>query len=340
MFRSLSTISVGKFTGFQSSKRANFNGWIRNLSPSHSREIGVQYSRMRINGPLAIVVAALGAIALLGCARKVEQQAPSKANTPQRGDRVLVESSAAQFYEARVLNVEHSKLRVQALPSGDAALVEVADAYRLPSKVTPLAAASLAICNGPGERWFGCRVVKSDPEGADVTDVNELTQRLAWSQIMPPNALTELNLKRLFDKAGEQHDFEHDLAHAGAPKSIPGWRASAGKAVLARVDGKWWTAAISSEKRGKVRIRFAGSERQAEVDHAELAPEPPYPMEISQRSRFALVRPTNPNQPWNPVRLVSVDALEAVVEGIGSKRRTVPVRDLCPLETTIPTRNP
>jgi len=253
---------------------------------------------------------------------------------------VLVESSAAQFYEARVLGIESAKLRVQELPSGDAALVQVADVYRLPSKGNTLASGSLAICASRSERWFGCRITRSGADGAEVTDVDEMSHPIDWKHVIAPNALTELNLKRLFDKAGEQHEFEHELAHAGSPKNIPGWHPMPGKAVLARVDGEWWRSVISTEKRGKIRIKFAGSDRQIEVGREDVAPEPPYPMEISQKSRFALLRPANPNQPWSPIRLISVDALEAVVEGLGAKRRTVRVRDICPLESAVPTRNP
>lgn len=285
---------------------------------------------MRLTEPWANI--ALSCALLFACSRQTQKSEGVTVQSFKRGDRVLVESSAAKFYEAQVLAIENSKLRVQAMPSGDTALIPISDVYRLPAKPTQLARSSLSICNAPKERWFGCRIVSTDALGAEVTDIDGVKYRLAWTQIVQPNALTELNLKRLFDKASEQHDFEQDLAHAGAPKTIPGWRPLPGKSVLARIDGHWWLAIVASEKRGKVRVRFPGSERLLEVAHADLAAEPPYTLEISQKSRFALLRPTNPNQPWSSVRLISVDALEAVVEMVGTKRRTVPVRDVCPLE--------
>ena len=283
-------------------------------------------------------VTLIACIVTIACSRQKQNSDDVAAPQFQRGDRVLVESSAANFYEAQVLGVETSKLRVQALPSGDTALIPVSDVYRLSDKPSQLPHPSLAICSSQKERWFGCTITSADGGGAEVSDIDGLTYRLSWNQIIQPNALTELNLKRLFDKANEQHDFEQELTHAGAPNTTPGWRPLPGKAVLARIEGKWWSAIVVSEKREKFRVKFLGSDRQLEVEHADLASEPPYPMEISQKSRFALLRPTNPNLPWSTVRLVSVDSLESVIESVGSKRRTVPVRDICPLESIMPSR--
>jgi len=102
--------------------------------------------------------------------------------------------------------------------------------------------------------------------------------------------------------------------------------------VLAKVDGKWWSAVVVSSKRGKIRISTMGTDRSLEVERSDIAPEPPYPMDVSQKSHFALLRPTSVSQAWVPVRLISFDALDAMVEDVGRGRRTAPVRDVCPLE--------
>jgi hypothetical protein len=246
---------------------------------------------------------------------------------------VLVESSAAHFYEARVISEETNLLRVQAILSGDTASVEIADTYRLPAQSAHFLPHSLAICNVDQGHWIGCKVVGVATSVATVSDINQISYQLPFSQMISPNALTELNLKRLFDKAAEQREFEHDMAKAGSPRPVPGWQPSPGKSILAKVDNKWWLSAIVSEKHGKLRIRFAGTDRVLDVLHSEVAPEPPYPMEVSQKSKIALIRPASAGQPWLAVRLISVDALEALVEDLARGRRTVPVRDVCPLES-------
>ena len=266
------------------------------------------------------------------CSHRPHESAQSTSTSPRRGDRVLVESNAAQFYEARVISESAEKLRVQAVPSGDTALVQASDTYRLPAKASSLAVQALAICNVDGVRWIACRIANPSAGGTIVNDVNEKAYDISWSQVVAPNPMTELNLKRLFDKAGELHDFEHEMAKAGPPRSVPGWQPMAGRNVLANLDGQWWLAVVVSSKHGKFRIRLAGTDRSADVEKGNMVPEPPYPMDVSQKSRQALLRPASVGQPWGTVRLVSFDALEAVVEDVGRGRRTVPVRDVYPLE--------
>ena len=279
-----------------------------------------------------IVFTILTNLFALGCSNRSLQGAQSDPALPQRGDRVLVESSAAQFFEARVMSAETTRLRVQSAPSGDTVFVQIADVYRLPFKAAQLAPNSLAICNIDHERWLGCRVITATASSVNVDDINEVSRELPWSKVLRPSALTELNLKRLFDKVSEQRDFERDMAKAGPPRVVPGWQPSSGKPVIAKVDGKWWLSVIVSEKHGHIRIRFSGTDRQLDVALGDVAPEPPYPIEVTQRSRIALLRPASVSQPWMAVRLLSVDALDALVEDVWRERRSVPVRDVCPLD--------
>ncbi len=279
-----------------------------------------------------VMLSAISVLIGAACSHRSEDRAKLKSAAPLRGDRVLVESNAAHFYEARVISEEATRLRVQAVPSGDTALVQIADTYRLPAQAAHFALHSLAICNIDREHWVGCKIAGVTTSEATVNDVNQNSYQLPFSQILMPNALTELNLKRSFDKAAEQREFEHDMAKAGSPRQVPGWLPSPGKSIIAKVDNKWWLSLVVAEKHGKLRIKFAGTDRVLDVSHSEVAPEPPYPMEISQRSKIVLIRPASANQPWLPARLISVDALEALVEDLARGRRTVPVRDVCPLE--------
>jgi hypothetical protein len=210
--------------------------------------------------------------------------------------------------------------------------VQIADVYRLPSREGKLLPGTLAICNVDRVHWVGCRVVQVGATGASVIDVNETHYWLPWSQVLPPSALTELNLKRHFDTASELRDFERDMAKAGPPRVVPGWQPIAGKTAIINFDGKWWLSTIVSAKHGKIRARFSGTDHVLDVVPGHVAPEPPYPMDASQHSQAALLRPTSASQAWVHVRLISVDALEAVVEDVPRGRRTVPVRDVCPLE--------
>ncbi len=267
----------------------------------------------------------------LACSHRSQNSADSRSLLPKRGDRVLVESSAAQFYEARVITEATPQLRVQAMPSGDTALVQAADTYRLPTQPVQLAPQSLAVCNVNRGRWIGCRIASPKPSGARAFDADGNSYDIAWSQIVSPNPLTELNLRRLFDKAGERHDFDRDMAKAGPPRPVPGWQPIAGRSVLARMDGKWWLSFVVSSKHGMIRVRLAGVDRTIEVNRSDIAPEPPYPMDVLQKSHLALLRPASVGQAWSSVKLISIDPLEVVVEDVSHGRRVVPLRDVCPL---------
>jgi len=271
-------------------------------------------------------------LAVTSCSRRTLDGAQTISLNPLRGERVVVESSAAQFYEARVIGESTSRLRVQTVESGDMAYVELADIYRLPSTTRRLAPRTFAICNIDQARWVGCRILEASVNTANVTGIDTATHQLPWNQILTPTSLTEMNLKRLFDKAGERRDFEHEISRAGQPRTIPGWQPSLGKSVIAQYDGKWWASVIIGEQHGKLRVKSSETKHIVDVARDEVAPEPPYPTEISKKSRFALARPVSQGQAWIPVRLISVDALEATVEDLEHGRRTVPVRDLCPVD--------
>ena len=293
-------------------------------------QVIARIDRMGLSKGIPNIIAQLALV--YACSHRSHESNQSSSTLPKRGDRVLIESNAAQFYEARVISDSTPKLRVQAVPSGDTALVQASDIYRLPATISTLAAQSLAICNVDGQRWVGCRITNPEASGALVHDVNEKVYNLPWSHVVSPNPMTEMNLKRLFEKAGELHDFDHEMAKAGPPRLVAGWQPAAGRNILVKLDGSWWLAVVMASKHSKFRVRLAGTDRSVDVERADMAPEPPYPMDVSQKSRQALLRPASTNQPWVTVRLISFDALEAVVEDVSRGRRTVPVRDVCPLE--------
>ena len=276
----------------------------------------------------------LGAtFSMVACSRPAGDSQHHQQDIPQRGDLVLIESSAAQFYEARIIGNQGPRVRVQSVVSGDMRIEQAGNVYALPPKTPPLAARSYAICNIRESFWVGCRVSKSESDGAEVKDAQDHTHRLPWNRVLIPGALTELNLKRLFEKATEQADFEREIAKAGNPHNLPGWHASTGKVALARLDGSWRLGLIVGERRSLVRVQLLGTKHEVEVPREAVAAEPPYPLELVQKSRLVLLRPSNQTDAWRVVRLVSADALESTIEDYEHGRRVVPARDICPLQS-------
>ena len=269
----------------------------------------------------------------VACTRSTGNSQKAQDTTPQRGARVIVESSAAQFYEAQVMSAAGSRLKVQSRVGGDIATVQAGNVYQLPSNTNSLAPRALAICNVGDSRWVACRVSKADSAGVDLEDAQANTYHLPWAQVIAPGALTELNLKILFEKSAENRDFERDVARAGNPQTVIGWTPVSGKSALVKIADQWHIATILGERRGFARIKLAGTRREIEAPRDLVAAEPPYPLDILRKSHFALVRPSNQTEPWRLVRLVSSDTLECTIEDFESGRRTAPVRDVCPLDS-------
>jgi hypothetical protein len=209
--------------------------------------------------------------------------------------------------------------------------VQAGNVYSLPATSKPLTNHAFAICNIGEARWVGCRVTKSEANQAEFEDAQGGTYQLQWSRVLTPRALTELNLKRLFERSAEKLEFEREMARAGDPPRIAGWSPVTGKTVLVKAGGQWSLAVVLGERRGLVRLKLFGTRHEIETSRDTLAPEPPYPLEMLRNSRFALLRPSNQTDAWRPVRLISSDNLECTLEDLEGGRRTAPVRDVCPL---------
>src|ERR1700742_428260 len=100
---------------------------------------------------------ALSAIAV-ACHREGPAPLPH-GTTFVRGDLVVVEKAAAEFFEARVLSVNGASLKVQTSAEGEPVVVARSDAYRIERAAQPFAANAAAICRTAPARWEPCRVV-------------------------------------------------------------------------------------------------------------------------------------------------------------------------------------
>src|SRR5262249_30097337 len=106
------------FCGLVDERRLKTRSYARRV-PSRS------VSRRRLHGALMLIVCTTAA-----CSRsKGPRDAP--AAEFRRGDVVVVERAAAEFFEGRVLAVAPSSLKVQTSEDGEPVVVAVSDAYRV-----------------------------------------------------------------------------------------------------------------------------------------------------------------------------------------------------------------
>jgi hypothetical protein len=271
-----------------------------------------------------------------GC-RKSERDRGGAASAEQsarpaiaRGDRVVVEAKAAEFFEGRVLAVDGERLRVQRAAEGDALSVALSDAYRLPPASAPVAPGQLAICRAGEARWVGCRIEARSEAGTRARSADGAVLETASDGVIPPTAVTALNLERHFERSHERAEFQNALSRAGAPRRPDGWRASPRERVVARQDGSWYSASVHEIEDDGLYVTWQADRRTTKLEASNIVPEPPY-AHAPKRGEFALLRPETIAQPWKPVRIDAAAPDAFTVVDVSGKRQPASARDLLPL---------
>jgi len=249
----------------------------------------------------------------------------------ERGDVVVVERTAAEFFEGRVLSVSPTGLKIQTSEDGEPVVVAPNDAYRLeqaPRESTPGAP---AICNDRPSHWAACRVVAQEGPSLRATLGSGTEISVPANRVVRPSAVTALNVKKLFEQGESRRRFDEAATSAGQPQRPSGWIPEVREPVIARRGQNWFTAHVASmAEDGGVRVRFEGTDRPETVPSNHVVPMPPYTRSFS-RGDFALVRPQSATEPWARVRVEAIGPEEAVVVGDDGERRRHEARQLVPV---------
>jgi hypothetical protein len=269
-------------------------------------------------------------LAAVSACRRGDDGAPVQPPVRQlaRGDHVVVEATAAEFFEARVSEVVGQQLRVQSIIGKQSELVASADVYRLPPQgATP--APGYAICRVASARWVGCRVASATTESVRATDYSGATRELGADSVLSPTALTVLNLRRAFEQNARRIEFESAVKRAGRPRAPAGWHALPRQRVLA-YDGKaWYAAKVHEIEDERLHVVWQADRRMTELAKGDVVPEPPYARALG-RDAIVLVRPATETAAWLPMR-ARTTSNEIVVENAEGERRTVRPSDVVPL---------
>ena len=220
-------------------------------------------ARLRTTGlePSGKPFVALGlALALLGCRSEGRSNPQPNASASAalaaaapfvRGETIVVEQTAAQFQETRVLEVKERRVRVDAAEGLEAVWVDSADVYRV-SGTAPLisGSGSLAICKASAGNWVACKLERSDGSKLYATTAEGRSLTLSSADLIA-RPVTELNLKRHFERAASRSAFLRAAARAGVPVD----RATG---YQGRTPGCWRGATARGFRRG-----FANSTRSS-----------------------------------------------------------------------------
>lgn len=271
------------------------------------------------------------ATALLACA-KHEVTAKTTAHEPYtRGDRVLVEPAAAEFFEGRVLAVQGDQLRVQAAGGSDSRKAVASDVYRLPPEPRPLTLQAFVICERE-EAWLPCRVQKLTGDSVTLSLATGEVFELPRARVLLPSALTELNLRRYFARKEGEVSFAHSALLAGNPRPEPGWHPSLHERLLVRLGTDWFTGYVRELGDETAVLALSGGQSSATVALSALSAEPPSTFTAELRhGDFVLLRPATASAPWARWQVRAVDGPEIKLVDAAGAQRSASVRDIVPL---------
>src|SRR5512145_1586716 len=220
----------------------------------------------------------------IGCRRGESEVRDVQPEAWRRGDRVVVESRAGEFYEAQVVGVDGDVLYLQGLKDRASAVASASEVYRLPPPASSIGRDQLVVC-APEGRWLPCRSAglvaasASAPLHQDVAvvDIEGRERRIPRHRVIVPSELTMLNLERRFAAIRQREEFNTDAARAGGPLIARKWNPAPRERVIARRPEGWFTASIRELEKERVHVQWEADGRITEISHAEIAPVGPYP---------------------------------------------------------------
>ena len=290
------------------------------------------FGDVRSPSPRRRLALVLGA-ALAGCpgCRTNRAPEPSKQSLIRRGDLVVVERAAAEFFEARVLGTAGESLKVQTSAEGDPVVVATGDVYRVAREAHHFAKGDAAICRSRPSTWEACRITKPDPTAVEVELAEGEIRSLPDEALLTPSPVTVLDIERHFELVASRQRFANAAMAAGNPRRPSGWTPAPHEPVLARKGKDWYLAhAAQLLPDGGESVVLEGNRAAEPLPGSYVVPAPPMEHAFS-RGDFALARPSTPGGPWERVSIEAVGPDGAVIVGTSGERRRVEARYLVPL---------
>jgi hypothetical protein len=280
---------------------------------------------------VAAIFASFAVLVASGChSDDSNHKAPGAPPVLARGDSVVVERAAADFFEGRILSATESRLKVQMASEGDPVDVARSDAYRLPVPLHDFHASDPAICRTADATWSACRVTGvGDPR--TVTLLSGEVRSLRAGDVLAPTEVTALGIRRAFDVADTRRRFVDQAERAGEPARPHGWTPGRKEPVLARRELGWYAAhSLGAGPDGGVVVSWDSEDIPVAIPGGHVVPVPPFEHTFVV-GEFVLTRPASMSEAWEVVRITGVGADEASVVGQTGESRRAPLNQLVPL---------
>jgi hypothetical protein len=286
----------------------------------------------------SLSVAVLAAVTACRDDARQVAAAPRSA-APERGDSVVVEQTAAVFFEGRVLSVDGQRLRVQSAGDKSSVAVAASDVYRLPApganggKLERPLPGEFAICRDVPQSWRPCRIESVGETSVRAAGPAGERFEVPNDGVLEPSPVTALNLRRHFERTRERLAFDEARARAGEPRPPAEFRPSLKERVLARGEGGWYSAYVREFEDDTVLVTWQSDRGVSAVPKDSVVPEPPYASEI-RRGDFVLMRPLTPALPWPAALVRAVANGELRTVDADGRQHTVSIREVVPLGHT------
>ena len=268
---------------------------------------------------------------LVSCRKREPAPEPDRHPVYARGDRIVAEQSAAQFFEARVLSADREQLRVQVTGGNDSLTVVASDVYRLPPAPRELSQNMLAICGQAGS-WEPCRLLQVLGDVLPARTATGKAIEVQRDHVLVPSALTELNLKRHFARGEAELAFARSALRAGEPRPEPGWRPTVHERLLVKLGGDWFTGYVREISDDLAQVSLGAAGRSATVSLSALAPEPPSNFVVElRRGDFVLIRPETQSGPWQRCQIRAVNDKELKLSDAAGALKMATLREVVPL---------
>lgn len=275
-----------------------------------------------------MILSLLLAVLTAGCDRDDDGE-QTRDRPIERGDTVVVERSAASFFQGRVLSATTESLRVQAA-DGAPITVGRGDAYRLPARRRQWSVGDYGICRVGDLDWIACRVVRADAR-LEVAALDGKNYVVAASDALTPTAVTRMNIERAFAAAREQARFAAEADRAGGPEPPQDWRPTEREPVVARVDEVWLSGRVQEVGDGGVTVLLLGADESVRLAHGAVVPEPPYAEKVPRPGHFVLFPPPTPAEPWPVGRVEAVTGSQVVLRDFAGAEHRIASRRVIPL---------
>lgn len=192
---------------------------------------------------------------------------------------------------------------------------------------------------GASPAWHACEITGGAGGKLRVRDAYGNRHTVAPDEVVLPDPPVREGIATYLATEKRHREFDEAIDKAGRPHRPPEWDPTEGQRVVVHFVGpSWYGGEILEHKRDKrkVRVRYdGGTWDDRDLSPLEVAPVPSTALPV-RVGGYALVRPDEPTERWEPVRVERVEGDTVVGVDRDDVERRIPNDRLIPLVAVRP----